>query len=393
MKVLHILYQSLPNISGSSIRSRDILNNQLKIGLKPIVVSSPFQNPKTNGKSFEEIDGIKYYRTFSNNNELVNENKSSLFLQIKKISRIIRFTLHVYKVAKKEQVDVIHAHAMFFCVIAGKMTSIVLNKPLIYEVRSLWEERFKRTNFLNFLLFSFVTFMETFCMFLADHIIAINQNLKIELQNRLILKKRKITVVENAVDLDRILISKKINTSKLVFGYIGTLSPIEGLDLLIEAFNNLNLSNKLLIFGNGIELENLKKLSTSNNNIIFQGKISNSEIINAYNQIDIIVNPRKSSYLTNSVTPLKTIEAMAYKKLVLASDVGGIKELIKDDKTGILFKSGDLSELEKALLKVLERDDLNSIVDNAYDYIYKQRNWYNNAKLYKKLYGKIKNGK
>ena len=392
MKVLHILYQSLPNISGSSIRSRDILINQLKIGVKPIVVTSPFQNPKTNGKSSEEIDEIKYYRTFSNNNELVNENKSSLFLQLKKFFRIIKFTVKVYRIAKNEQVDVIHAHAMFFCFIAGKMTSILLNKPIIYEVRSLWEERFKRTNFLNYLIFSFVTFLETISMFLSDHIIAINQNLKIELQNRLILKKRKITVVENAVDLDRIITSKNTR-SELVFGYIGTLSPIEGLDLLIEAFNNLNLSNKLLIFGDGIELENLKKLSSSNNNIIFQGKISNSEIIKAYNQIDIIVNPRKSSYLTNSVTPLKSIEAMAYKKLVLASDVGGMKELINHDKTGILFKAGDLSELEKALLKVLERDDFNCIIDNAYNYIIKQRNWCQNAKLYKKLYSDLNNGK
>ena len=84
---------------------------------------------------------------------------------------------------------------------------------------------------------------------------------------------------------------------------------------------------------------------------------------------------------------------MAHKKLVIASDVGGMKELIKDDKTGILFKSGDLSELEKALLKILERDDLNSIIENAYNYIYKQRNWYHNAKLYKKLYSDLKNGK
>ena len=77
-------------------------------------------------------------------------------------------------------------------------------------------------------------------MFLVDHIIAINQNLKIELQSRLILKKRKITVVENAVDLDRIITSKNTR-NELVFGYIGTLSPIEGLDLLIEAFNNLEI--------------------------------------------------------------------------------------------------------------------------------------------------------
>ena len=84
---------------------------------------------------------------------------------------------------------------------------------------------------------------------------------------------------------------------------------------------------------------------------------------------------------------------MAHKKLVIASDVGGMKELIKDNQTGILFKSGDLFELEKALLKVLERNNLNSIIDNAYDYIYEQRNWYHNVKLYKKLYSELKNGK
>ena len=131
MKVLHILYQSLPNISGSSIRSRDILNNQLKIGVKPIVVTSPFQNPKTNGKSFEEIDGIKYYRTFSNNNELVNENESSFFIQIKKFFRIISFFFYRYTVLqKKNKIDVIHAHAVFFCAIAGKITSIILKQTI-----------------------------------------------------------------------------------------------------------------------------------------------------------------------------------------------------------------------------------------------------------------------
>ena len=119
--------------------------------------------------------------------------------------------------------------------------------------------------------------------------------------------------------------------------------------------------------------------------------MSNSEIFKAYNQIDVVVNPRKSSYLTNSVTPLKTLEAMAYKKLVLASDVGGMKELIKDGETGVLFKSGSLFKLVKALKKILVRDDLNDIIENAYNYIHTQRNWFRNAKLYKKLYSNIKN--
>ena len=53
MKVLHVLYQSLPNSAGSSIRSRDILNNQLKIGLNPVVITSPFQPPFEKGKLME----------------------------------------------------------------------------------------------------------------------------------------------------------------------------------------------------------------------------------------------------------------------------------------------------------------------------------------------------
>jgi len=391
MKVLHILYQSLPNISGSSIRSRDILNNQLKIGIDPIVITSPFQNPKTKGKSFEEINGIKYYRTFSNNYEIVSEGRSSFFVKIKKFFRVIKFSFKVYEIAKKEQVDIVHAHAMFFCAIAGKMTSIFLNKPLIYEVRSLWEERFKKNNLFNYVIFSLITFLETFCMFFADHIIAINHNLKIELQKRFILKTRKISVIENAIDLDEIIVPKN-KRNELVFGYIGNLSPIEGLDLLISVFKKLEIPNKLLIFGSGVDEEKLKKLSKGYSNIIFKGEMTSCEIFNAYNQIDIIVNPRKSSFLTNSVTPLKTLESMAYKKLVLASDVGGMKELIKDGITGILFKSGSPTRLERALKEILVRNDLNEIIDNAYDYIHKQRNWCHNAKLYKKLYSDLKNG-
>ena len=83
MKVLHVLYQSLPNTAGSSIRSRDIINAQLKIGLKPIVITSPFQDSFNYGKTKEEVDGVVYYRTFSNNNEIVSEKKSNIFGQFK----------------------------------------------------------------------------------------------------------------------------------------------------------------------------------------------------------------------------------------------------------------------------------------------------------------------
>ena len=84
---------------------------------------------------------------------------------------------------------------------------------------------------------------------------------------------------------------------------------------------------------------------------------------------------------------------MAYKKLVLASDVGGMKELIQDGKNGILFKAGSAEKLERVLTEILERDDLKVIQKNAYKYILNNRNWFENAKLYNKLYSELNNEK
>ena len=390
MKVLHVLYQSIPNSAGSSIRSRDIINNQLKVGLTPIIITSPFQQSFEKGKLKETNSGITYYRTFSNENEVVSEKKTSFLIQIMKFFRIINFSLQVYKVVKKENIDVIHAHATFFCAFSAQFAGCLLNKPIVYEIRSLWEERYKKNSFINYMIFSFVTVLETFSMLFANHIVVINDNLKSQLQKRLFLMRKKMTVVENAIDLDRVKISK-LNKNNFVFGYIGTLSPIEGLDLLIKAFNDLKIKNKLLIFGDGIELEKLKKLANGNNNIEFKGKVSSDEISKAYDQVNVIINPRKKSYLTDTVTPLKPLEAMAYRKLVLVSDVGGMKELVKNEFNGIVFNSDSYEEIKNTIIDVINRNDLDKIIENGYTYIKTEKNWKINAKKYYSIYENLKN--
>jgi len=394
MKILHILYQSIPNTAGSSIRSRDIINSQLAEGLMPIVITSPFQAPLVKGEKEDIIEGVRYYRTFSGKeSELVSEQKTGIVKQIRKAIRLVTFTVRVYKIAKKEKVDILHAHAMFFCAIAARITSILQNKPMLYEIRSLWEERYKNKNIFSNILFGCITFIETISMFISNELIAINGSLKEELASRKLLKNKKIHIVENAVNLDRIVIKSK-NRSVKTFAYIGTISPIEGLDLLVEAFTNLHkagLKNKLVLYGDGVMLNDLKKLAKSNSLIEFRGRFSQAEITDVYSEVDIVINPRRKSFLTNSVTPLKPLEAMGYQKLIMASDIGGMREIIKNNKTGLLFKSDSVEEIQKAILNVLERKDIETLVLEAFSYVKNNRSWKENGRKYKAIYKSIIN--
>ncbi|MFP3454589.1 glycosyltransferase, partial [Bacillus sp. SIMBA_154] len=69
-------------------------------------------------------------------------------------------------------------------------------------------------------------------------------------------------------------------------------------------------------------------------NVEFLGKISPDSIPNLYKKIDIIINYRRNEPVAHSVTPLKPLEAMAYKKLVITSDVLGMTEIVTDHETG-----------------------------------------------------------
>ena len=83
--------------------------------------------------------------------------------------------------------------------------------------------------------------------------------------------------------------------------------------------------------------------------IRFVGRVPHGEVERYYALIDVMAYPRKHSRLTELVTPLKPLEAMAQGKLVAASDVGGHRELITDGVTGTLFAPDNPAALAAAL--------------------------------------------
>ena len=129
-------------------------------------------------------------------------------------------------------------------------------------------------------------------------------------------------------------------------GFIGSFYDYEGLDDLIAAMPLLLARRpkaQLLLVGGGPMEAALKAqagASPASDRIRFVGRVPHDEVERYYALIDILAYPRKAMRLTELVTPLKPLEAMAQRKLVAASDVGGHRELIEDDVTGTLFPAG-----------------------------------------------------
>jgi glycogen(starch) synthase len=402
MKVIHVLYQSLPHLSGTSIRSRDIIKSQREIGIEAIAVTSPFQKPfNENSNGLECLDGIKYYRTYNNKGLEVTEGISSLSTKIQKLSYIFSFTFKLLKILRKENPDVIHAHATFFTAFSAKFCAVICRKPFIYEVRSLWDERQKQLakSKLQHTQLSVVTKLENAAIKSADHVIVINGHLKENLVSRGI--KNEISIVKNAVNLSLIPDSAKQKASiyldkrEIVFGYIGSLTVIEGLPFLIDEFAKLQDQKvKLLIFGTGPIQEELSRQIKNGNisNVEICGKFYPDKVASIYNQVDCIINPRVKNKLSDTVTPLKPLEALGYKKLFIGSDVGGIKQLIKDRETGLLFKAEDSRSFQNVIKYVLDQnsiDEIKGIIENGYKDVKENYSWKANAYVYRKIYDQL----
>jgi len=395
MKIAHLVYQSLPNISGSSIRTRDIVYSQKSIGLEPFVISSPFQNGITNDK-VEIINEIKHYRTFRGNNSyLVSENKSSLKIRIKKLFSIFNFYIESKNIIEKKRPEIIHAHATFFCCI----TAIIIGKqfkiPVCYEIRSLWEERELNSakSWIDNIQPKIIRKLETLSARNVNKVFVINQNLKHNIEKRGI---EDVVLIPNAVNVDLVKksVAKAKDESLISFGYIGSLSPIEGLHLVLEVWHDLEkvgFCNIFHIYGGGTNFQQLKNLKErlKIKNVKFHGKIPPHEIFKAYQKIDVMVYPRIKINITDTVTPLKPLEAMLFKKLVIASDVGGMKELIENDLTGLLFKADSKESLKNRILEVIDKGINRNIINTAKNEVITKRNWRINAQIYQRHYIKL----
>jgi PEP-CTERM/exosortase A-associated glycosyltransferase len=398
MRILHILDHSIPLHSGYTFRTLSILKEQRALGWETTHLTSPKQG--TCSASEETIDGWHFFRT---HHAIAKMTKVPLLNQISVINSL---THRLKKVAKIVKPDILHAHSPALNAIAALRVGRSLGIPVVYEVRAFWEDAAADhgTTTEGSIRYRLTRAMETYAFKHVDAVTTICEGLRSDIVARGI-PSTKVTLVPNAVDIkkfsiggapDEILKTQLGLAGARILGFIGSFYAYEGLDLLLTALPRIldqTPDVRVLLVGGGPQEDTLKQQSRQlgiADKVVFTGRVPHSEVNRYYDLMDVLVYPRHSMRLTELVTPLKPLEAMAQGRLFVASNVGGHKELIRDGETGVLFKAESPQDLANKVLDLLNTPERWPTIKAAgRRFVETERNWKVSVACYRDVYSRL----
>ena len=402
-RVCYCLNHSLPyRGDGYVTRSQYMANAMKEAGFDVIAVTRPgfpWDNIKKikNRKDLpleEEINGVKYKRQYLNKKQtksheyvkFASEEWKKTFLELKP----------EYVVAASNN------HNAIPVLVAAKSLGI----PFYYEVRGLWEI----TKLSKFPEWDSTTecyyekYYEARICKEAKGVFTLTEPLIEELASRGV-DKNKIYPVPNCANISlfnaspkNIELAKKINipTDVVTIGYLGTVQMYEGLDDLIQAcaiLKNKNIDFRLLIVGAIANtdrknykkyLQNLAKNVGISDKLIMTGKVPLTDVPKYYSLMDITPFGRKPLPVCEMVSPIKPLEAMAMEKTVIVSNLAALKEIVKDNETGLYFEKGNIESYAQTLEKAIKDANLRlRLGKNARVWVEENRQWSKNAEMIK----------
>ncbi len=393
MSILKFFDQTVPYVSGYSMRSRYIAESLARRGVDVNVVSSSIFDYRN---EIETINGVNYFRAIPVGSASIRR------LPLLREWLTVRSVREAAQRHWDSRFQLVHAHSSSLNGLAARAVAKQYNVPFLYEIRAFWEDaavdqgKTKEGSFR----YNVTRNLETKLLRSADRASVISEGLKMDVIERGI-DPEKIIVTPNGVDTEKFTpqpydreIAEKLGlTDCQVIGFIGTFFRFEGLHLLLEAAKQLCAERddlKVLIVGGGHEEMRLKAMTKEyglEDRVIFTGRVKHDDVLRYYSVIDILVYPRTSRRITELVTPLKPLEAMALKKVVIGSDVGGIRELVEDGRNGLLFPAENVDELvNRCRFALNSPQEMQSLAEMSREYVIRERNWYTLSQRYVDLY-------
>ena len=399
LRILHVLDHSVPLHSGYTFRTLSILREQRKLGWETFHLTSPKQ--MSDSLLEEEVEGWHFFRTPAA--------ASSGLPGVGQIALMRQLERRLQQVAEQVRPHILHAHSPVLNVLPALRVGRRLGIPVVYEVRAFWEDAAvdHGTTRQGSVRYYLTRWLETWALKRARHVFTICEGLRRDIAARGVPESR-ITVIPNAVDLVSFEPGGQADTALLealrlqhasVIGFIGSFYAYEGLDLLLDALPavlQIRPDVRVLLVGAGPQDEALKaqvmRLGLADK-VVFTGRVPHAMVPQYYDLVDVLVYPRHSMRLTELVTPLKPLEAMAQGRLLVASDVGGHRELIRHGQTGMLFKADSADALTRTLLDLLATPRRwKALREAGRQFVEQERNWTSSIYRYVAPYTRISSG-
>lgn len=396
VRILHVLDHSIPLHSGYTFRTLSILREQRKLGWDTFHLTSPKQ---VNCDVLEEdVDGWHFFRTpAAAPASLPGLGELALMRQLEH---------RLQQVAEQIRPDIIHAHSPVLNVLPALRVGKKLGIPVVYEVRAFWEDAAvdHGTTSEGSLRYRLTRWLETQAFKRVQHVFTICEGLRSDIVARGI-SSSKVTVIPNAVNIesfepggapDEALKARLGLQGANVVGFIGSFYAYEGLNLLLDALPAILVQQpnaRLLLVGGGPQEAVLKAQALRmglTDKVVFTGRVPHEQVQQYYDLIDVLAYPRHSMRLTELVTPLKPLEAMAQGRLLVASNVGGHQELIRHGETGVLFQAGSAEALAQSVVDLLaDRRCWSAMRQAGRSFVERERNWTNSVANYVKVYSSL----
>jgi glycosyltransferase involved in cell wall biosynthesis len=277
------------------------------------------------------------------------------FIKSTKLNFLFFGSLIVYKQVKSLKPDIIH--------LQGNGSSLLLLRKLKNENVVITPHADLKGEYLNFITLKkkinhkIVIIIERFVMKKFNNFIFISEYLKTILyENKVLGQINHQTVIFNPVNPIFFLVKDNEQINRLNILYVGEISKRKGLIDLIKGLSELKVKgiiyhlNIVGDFNNNI-IKDLILTTIKENNldsqITFFGWVSQKSIAELMNYNGVFVLPSNQESL-----PMSLIESMSSGKIVIATDVGGISEIVKHEVTGYIYKKNDIKQLSSILEKL-----------------------------------------
>jgi glycogen(starch) synthase len=408
-RILHVAATSRPYTNGYTMRLSSIVAVQREQGFEPFVLTSPFYPGRVPAEPAAEIDGVPHFRHLHPLEEArprslvarLNALRSrrgavgalATVLEEELLMRGLRRSIR--RVAREQRVDLIHAHTPYRCAWPALRAGRDLGLPVVYEVRGNWEDTAVSDGLLGEGSFGYryIRSRETGAMRRADAVIALCQQLADEVMARGVDADR-VFVAANGADLERLqgadgmsipgadAVRSSLGEGDPVLGYVGSLRPLEGVDLLLRAIRRLRDAGRSvrgLIVGGGAGLEELRAQARSlglADVVVFTGAVPASDVGAYYDLIDVFVVSRPDTRVTRLVTPIKPLEAMGRGKAVVMSALPSLRELGEAEGAAHFHRVGDEVDLADRCVELLDDPQLRrDLGRRAKSFVESQRTW------------------